>query len=396
MPRALLAGPLLVALSLCIVPAPARAQWRAELELSGARLRLDERASTGALTFGSTVEYASPRIAFDLVGLGTFGDWNERTAQALGSASWLGLATRRTRWSLGASGSAFAEPGSEASVSGHLNARQQLLFGAGGSWTGVALGGVSDRGDRFAVRSIDAGIWQGRGAAQALIATSLVDTRAYVGYPVGNQIHYVSEPVTYTDVGPSLRWEPRGDDGRRLLALSVSGGARFIQRGAGGGPTTKGFGGVDLELPIVRNLGFSAAFGRQLSDLARGTPASRYASIGLRLDVRSFAAAGEAPASVARPVEDRGPRVDLLAAADGATLAVGARGATRVELTASFTAWEPVLLHARDGRWVFPQTLPSGTHRLLVRIDGGAWIAPANLAATDDGDGGRVALLVVP
>jgi len=374
----------------------ARAQWHAELELSGARLRLDERASTGALTFGSTVAYASPRFGFDLVGLGTFGDWNERTAQALGSASWIGLATRRTRWSLGASGSAFAEPGMEASVSGLLSARQQLLFGAGGSWTGVALGGVSDRGDRFVVRSADAGIWQGRGAVQAMVAASLVDTRAYVGYGIGNEIRYEIEPVTYTDVGPALRWEPRRHDGRRLLAVSASGGARFIQRGAGGRPKTKGYGGVDLELPIARNLAFSAAFGRQLSDLARGTPASRYASIGLRLDVRAIPPRTDAAARIAQPAEDGAPRVDLLATDGGTTLAIGAGGASQVELTASFTAWEPVALHRRDGRWVLPQTLPSGTHRLLVRIDGGAWIAPANLAAADDGDGGRVALLVVP
>jgi hypothetical protein len=40
--------------------------------------------------------------------------------------------------------------------------------------------------------------------------------------------------------------------------------------------------------------------------------------------------------------------------------------------------------------------MPSGTHRVLVRIDGGEWRPAANTPAVDDDLGGRVGLLVVP
>jgi len=55
-----------------------------------------------------------------------------------------------------------------------------------------------------------------------------------------------------------------------------------------------------------------------------------------------------------------------------------------------------VTLERRDGRFVLARAVASGTHRLLVRADGGAWAPPANLPATADEDGARTALLVVP
>ena len=38
----------------------------------------------------------------------------------------------------------------------------------------------------------------------------------------------------------------------------------------------------------------------------------------------------------------------------------------------------------------------SGTHRIVVRIDGGPWRPATNTPAVDDDLGGRVGLLVVP
>jgi hypothetical protein len=46
--------------------------------------------------------------------------------------------------------------------------------------------------------------------------------------------------------------------------------------------------------------------------------------------------------------------------------------------------------------WELNAPLPSGTRRLTIRIDGGAWRVPANLAGADDEFGSRVGLLVVP
>jgi hypothetical protein len=40
--------------------------------------------------------------------------------------------------------------------------------------------------------------------------------------------------------------------------------------------------------------------------------------------------------------------------------------------------------------------MSKGTHRMLVRIDRGAWRPAANTPAVNDDLGGRVGLLVVP
>ncbi|HYD53936.1 MAG TPA: glycogen-binding domain-containing protein [Gemmatimonadaceae bacterium] len=393
MPRPHPARLLLAALALALVPGEgARAQWRAELELSGARLRQDEHSTTSAVTFGSLLAFAAPRLALDLTALGTFGDGAQRTTQALGSAAWLGAFGARALWSLGVSGSAFAEQGSKASVSGYVTARQQLLFASGGAWAGASIGGVSDRGDPFPVRSLETGLWRGARGVQGLLSATLVDTRASEYKLVGSEFLLVAEPATYTDAGASLRWEPTRTDGTRLLHATVRGGARFIARGAGDGPRTKGFGGVDLEVPLVAGFAVAGSYGRQLSDLARGTPASRYTTLGVRLDVRGLGRA--TPPRVTRPsAPASGPRLSLVSG----TLAVDVADARQVELSASFTGWEPVALERRDGRWTYAATaLPQGTHRVLVRVDGGAWLPPVNLPVVDDGDGARVGLLVVP
>jgi hypothetical protein len=73
-----------------------------------------------------------------------------------------------------------------------------------------------------------------------------------------------------------------------------------------------------------------------------------------------------------------------------------APGAHTVELMADFTNWTPVTLTAAHDAFESPFTLESGTHRLVLRIDGGQWRAAANTPAVDDDLGGRVGLLVVP
>jgi 1,4-alpha-glucan branching enzyme len=77
-------------------------------------------------------------------------------------------------------------------------------------------------------------------------------------------------------------------------------------------------------------------------------------------------------------------------------LRVRAPGARRVEVMGDFTDWEAVELSPAGE--LFERAIPitSGTHRLLLRIDGGEWIPAANTPGVDDDLGGRVGLLVVP
>jgi hypothetical protein len=73
----------------------------------------------------------------------------------------------------------------------------------------------------------------------------------------------------------------------------------------------------------------------------------------------------------------------------------GASDAT-IEIAGSFTNWEPVLLVRRGGAWELDRPIPSGAHRVLIRVDGGEWFVPANLPAAADDFGGTVGILTVP
>jgi hypothetical protein len=71
--------------------------------------------------------------------------------------------------------------------------------------------------------------------------------------------------------------------------------------------------------------------------------------------------------------------------------------AERVELMADFTGWEPIALERASDGWFVNRAVTPGLHRLAIRIDGGAWIAPANVPKLRDDDlGGAVGLITVP
>jgi hypothetical protein len=77
-------------------------------------------------------------------------------------------------------------------------------------------------------------------------------------------------------------------------------------------------------------------------------------------------------------------------------IVTGVEHAARVEVAATFTGWDPVPL-VRDGNaWRLDRPVTSGTHRVLIRINGGPWLVPSNLPAAADDFGGSVGLLTVP
>jgi hypothetical protein len=73
-----------------------------------------------------------------------------------------------------------------------------------------------------------------------------------------------------------------------------------------------------------------------------------------------------------------------------------APGARTVEMMADFTDWVAVTLTPAGDAFEGSALLSSGSHRIVVRIDGGPWRPAANTPAVDDDLGGRVGLLVVP
>jgi hypothetical protein len=126
---------------------------------------------------------------------------------------------------------------------------------------------------------------------------------------------------------------------------------------------------------------------RQPPDWVRGADAAQWVAVGMRFY--------ESRPSNARAARIR-PVLTIAAGDSLRTVRVLAPGAHIVELMADFTEWSPMTLAAvRDG-FEGAFAISAGTHRVVVRVDGGAWRPAANTPAVDDDLGGRVGLLVVP
>jgi hypothetical protein len=63
---------------------------------------------------------------------------------------------------------------------------------------------------------------------------------------------------------------------------------------------------------------------------------------------------------------------------------------------ADFTDWAPIDLTRAGDVWRVELAIAPGLHRVAIRIDGGAWTAPANLPRVTDDLGGVVGLVAVP
>ena len=177
-------------------------------------------------------------------------------------------------------------------------------------------------------------------------------------------------------------------------------GARVGSQGGGHGV----YGEAGLTYALTRILGVTLGAGRYPTDPTRGTIAGRYATVGLRVGLRAARRtdpyrdvlerylpqpSADPPVSVAI---DMGPVTDA-----GRVLRVLVDGAARVEVMGDFTDWQPLPLSALgSGTWVLVTAIPSGPHLVEVRVDGGAWMAPAGATKVKDEFGGEAGLIVVP
>ncbi len=65
-----------------------------------------------------------------------------------------------------------------------------------------------------------------------------------------------------------------------------------------------------------------------------------------------------------------------------------------MELSGDFTGWEPAAMRrADDDRWRLDIPVPTGVHRVLVRVDGAAWQPPPGLPVADDEYQGQVGVI---
>jgi hypothetical protein len=328
----------------------------------------------------------SERVSLVASGAATRISDGRSTGIALGSASYL-VPIQRVRLEGGATGTVLGTSDLRPSSSYVGFGRAHLLGRDWGAWLGAGGGSVHLEQTTFGAGTGELGAWLRRGEQRltfsaVTVRTSTVSTTVFSDQTVLR----VRDPVHYADVSFG------GHGAWKRLELDAVAISRHVSRGELASSPTAAIAGAWWAMP---NVAIAAAVGRQLSDPMRGTVRARYATLALRLSAERHG-----PVQPARtpPVVPPG-QASLIAVSTGdgvAIIRVVAPGAARVELMGDLTGWEPRSLERRRDGWELRLTTDAGPHHIVVRIDGGSWIVPANLTRMDDELGGSVGLIVIP
>ncbi len=363
------------------------------IDAGAARVRQGGLLRGDAFTLGASAQVATGSFTAALTTMGS------RAQNALDETRWAGVGalslsgwlrpTHGMRVELGAEGQAIA-PGGVRATRSALGMVRVYREGANGRWGWLGAGGgaAEDPDSRRHAAVAELGIVQPYGAWRLTAGASVVDTRTglvEVAHP--EQWTMETQPLTYVEptAGARFAWHS--------LELGADGGVRLVQRGERptfppAAPRRLPWMLLSGAVQLVPSVAVIVSGGRVLADPVRGMPATRYASVGLRLSLghgHPAIASRERPLTAVVVVRD-GTRV----------LRVHAPGATRVEAMGTMTGWEAMSLSRRGDAWELALASAPGSHRLVVRVDGGAWRAPLNLPATPDDFGGTVGLLTVP
>src|SRR5687768_4852918 len=183
----------------------------------------------------------------------------------------------------------------------------------------------------------------------------------------------------YLDTEAHVAWS------RARVAVDAAAGRRTTRDGAR--TNTWLLGGSVM---LTERLALVGATGANAFDVVQGLPGGRYATIAIRLTTRAGGALELRSRSTARDLETWREQ-------DGTVLlVVHAPRARRVELMGDFTDWRPLVMRREgDDRFAARISLPAGSYRINVRVDGGTWLAPPGTTPVADEYNGAAGLLVV-
>lgn len=326
------------------------------LVASGTRGRLFGTAEGGSIvTFGAASAYGSLSAGVrSSLGAKWLGDVSGELASVAGSNSNGGAGTSIGSARLTWNGESY---GTWIRGTGHLAARANSTLNGAGA---------------------DVGAWWTLPRAQLSASVLREWTQAEL-YADPFRIGFMgTTPVRYTEAAVGLHAE--GD----RATLDVSVGARRDRDAA---RLYEPVLNATMALWTGERSAFVISASRQQPDWIRGADAADVFSIAMRFRQPT-------------PAGDRSARtiavVYLTESPDGRTLSVRAAGARSVDIMGDFTGWEPEALTRYGSTFARAVTISPGSHRLLVRVDGGAWRPAANTPTVDDDLGGRAGLLVVP
>lgn len=234
-------------------------------------------------------------------------------------------------------------------------------------------------------RGVDVGGWWRRSGAQLVASVTREWTVAQLFTGPGREGFVGVVPVHYTEGNLGGRLE----HGEATLDMNAT-----VRRDPGAEHLVESGFSATGTMWRTPTQAFVVSVARQLPDFVRGAEAANSLTVGIRLNDPSpaLALAIRTPPTVQVSAADESANGD----STRRTLRVRAPAAQRVEVMGDFTDWEPVTLTLTGDVFSGSFVLRPGTHRLVLRMDGGDWRPAANTPAVDDDFGGRVGLLVVP
>ncbi|BAH40943.1 MAG TPA: hypothetical protein DGD08_17300 [Gemmatimonas aurantiaca] len=359
------------------------------VDLGGARVQQPLSAERSAASMGGGIWQR-----FGALGIGgdaamTFADDSAAAAQWVLRTS---LAPSWLRWSrtdvdVSATTIGLVMPGHNGNRSFH--ARQLVQLGP----IGLHGGGGGGRTSRMALNSKGHAYVGGLTADVGGLRAGVSLQRSYTNdfqLMEASKIFLSHQAMRYAlrDVTGDVSWR----SSRLLLAGSI-GRRKGLQETRG---TARSY-LVSAGWQFTSSVMMFAQVGEQMADVVRGVPQARYAGGAIRWTPRLGRTSTSLATSSAVP-ELRGPEVLLTRGEQGGTieLRINAANDAVVEVMSSISAWAVTRVSRQGEAFVYRLTLPSGSHRIAVRINGGAWRAPLGLASVEDDFGTGAGLVVVP
>jgi hypothetical protein len=353
------------------------AQWQLTGDLGVSHLQQTGIPAGSAQTAALAFDAASSRAWLRASALAVLAAQDRWTGQGLVAGTLTGPSAPAPWWQLDLIASSFGQSNALPTSSGEIAARLRAGAATLGGALGAAAGAMTRAGSSSSTWRGLADGWARAGLEQFVASAALTSA------PVLGVVPRSLPPprVRYLDLAGGWRHDVAG------LSLGASAGFRDGMGEVDDGSWAAG----DASVWVGSRTAIVLAVGTALPDVVRGTPRSTYASAALRFSARPHVRFSLRDRTVA------GARAQLARGPDGTPrIVIVAPNASRVELRADFTDWQTVQLERSGESFQLPAPLLPGLHRVAVRVDGGEWVAPANLPRAADELGGSVGLITVP
>lgn len=358
------------------------AQVTATVEAGISDVQYDGFLASAAASLSPAMRWEHPRGRGFLSARGTYlrFESGRRSLDGSANASWFTPLARHWRGELGVTAGASDYANIASFTHAQADGRLHVMDGDRGGWLAATIGRSSFGGGPRPVTVVALGAWLLR--ADKTVFVSL--DRSFVG------------DTAYTDLRSSARWH------RARIVLEGIVGARLWSRGGGRGV----FGEGSATVTFGRQAALILSAGRYPTDAVSGSIAGRYVTAAVRLGTISVRRPAPALHTTARLSESHSStsatetRLEIQARQDDdVRLTLYAPGASAVEISGDFTDWRPVPLSRNPENadaWVATFRIARGVHRINVRRDGGAWMAPGGTTRSADDYDGEVGVFVVP